>query len=156
MTQPSADEDKSVQTLLRTVLTITVILSILIRMGTAGWMLILFGIPLLIALSLHIGILKGAIHKIPETKPIYAYLIILSNLFFFLGFVLQVDADDAAVYVPIFFRYPFPSGSPWPDMFSKISVASFVALLVSWILLLTLRNSVLKKEKPEQNLLLLI
>lgn len=149
MTQPTADEDKSVQTLLRAVLTVTVILSIVIRIATAGWVLIILGIPLLIVISLHTGILKGAIQKIPDTKPLYSYLIIVSNLFFFLGFVLQVDyGDGPGGYVPIFFRYSFPAESKWPDIFSAISVGSFVALLISWIMLLTLSNSLLKREKP--------
>lgn len=152
MTQPNADEDKSVQTLLRAVLTVTVLLSIIIRIATPGWMLILFGIPLLIVISLHTGFLNGAIQKIPDTKPIYAYLIIVSNLFFFLGFVLQVDFGDAPErYVPIFLPFfsgvSFPSESKWPDIFRAISVGSFVALLINWVLLLTLSNSLLKREK---------
>lgn len=152
MTQPTADEDTSVQTLLRAVLTVTVVLSIIIRIGTPGWVLILFGIPLLIVISLHTGFLNGAIQKIPDTKPLYAYLIIASNVFFFLGFVFQADYGDApGAYIPIFFPFfsglSFPSESKWPDIFSAISVGSFVALLVSWILLLTLCNSLLRREK---------
>jgi hypothetical protein len=152
MTQPTADEDKSVQTLLRAVLTVTVLLSILIRIGTPGWMLILFGIPLLIVTSLHVGCINGAIQKIPDTKPMYSYLILLSNLFFFLGFVLQVDFDDSGdahipIFLPFFSGISFPFESKWTDMFSAISVGSFIALVVSWILLLTLHNSLLKREK---------
>ena len=148
MTQPNADEDKSVQTLLRSVLIVTVILSSIIRIRTGGWVLIIFGIPLLIIIGLHAGILNGAIKKVPDTKPIYSYLVIVSNLFFFLGFVLQVDyGDGPGAYVPIFFRYSFPSESKWPGIFNAISVGSFIALLISWILLLTLSNSLLKREK---------
>jgi hypothetical protein len=152
MSHSNADEDGSVQTLLRAVVAVTVLLSILIRIGTAGWLLILFGIPLLIVTSLHAGYMKGAIRKIPATKPMYAYLIILSNVFFFLGFVLQVDYDDSGdACVPIFFPFfsgiSFPSDSKWPDIFSALSVGSFVALLISWILLLTLSNSLLKRDK---------
>jgi hypothetical protein len=149
MSQPNTDEDKSVQALLRSVLIVTVILSAIIRVGTAGWMLIIWGIPLLIILSLHTGILNGAIKKIPDTKPIYSYLMIVSNLFFFLGFVLQVDyGDGPGSFIPIFFRFSFPSGSKWPGVFNAISLGSFIALLISWILLLTLSNSFLKKDKP--------
>jgi hypothetical protein len=148
MQSPGADEDKSIQTLLRIVLNVTVILSLIIRIMTAGWVLIIFGIPLLIVLSLHAGFLKAAIKKIPETKPLYSYLIVLSNLFFFLGFTLQVDYGDAPeAYVPLFFGVSFPAESHWPGIFSKISVGSFAALVLSWILLLTLSKSVLKKEK---------
>lgn len=153
MPPPNADEDKSIQTLLRAVLNVTVILSLIIRIGTPGWGLIIWGILLLIVMSLHVGFLKEAIKKIPDTKPIFAYLIILSNLFFFLGFVLQVDYDDSGeAYVPIFFPIfsgvSFTSESKWADILSAISVGSFAALVVSWILLSTLSNSLLRKEKP--------
>jgi hypothetical protein len=149
MQSPCADEDKSIQTLLRIVLNVTMILSLIIRMMTAGWVLIILGIPLLIVMSLHAGFLKEAIKKIPETKPLYSYLIVISNLFFFIGFTLQVDYGDApTAHVPILFGVSFRAESNWPGIFSTISVGSFVALVLSWILLLTLSKSVLKKEKP--------
>jgi hypothetical protein len=154
MSQPHADEDKSIQPLLRTVLNVTVMLSLIIRIMTPGWVLLLFGIPLLIIMSLHAGYVNGAIKKIPETKPIDTYLIIVSNLFYFLGFVLQVDhGDGPGAGVPIFFPFfsglSFPAESKWPGIFNAISIGSFVALVVSWILLLTLGSSLLKREKTE-------
>lgn len=123
-----------------------------IRIATPGWLLFFCGLPLLIVIILHTMFLNGAIQKIPDTKPIYAYLIVVSNLFFFLGFVLQVDGGDApGIYVPIFLPLlsgvSFPSESNWPVIFFMISVGSFVALLISWILLLTLSNSLFKREK---------
>jgi hypothetical protein len=153
MPPPNTDEDKSVQTLLWFVLIVSLILSFIIRIMTPGWVLIIFGIPLLIIMVLHAGILIWAIKKIPDTRPIYPYLIIIANLFFFLGFVLQVDyGDSPGVYVPIFFPLfsglSFPSESKWPGIFTQISMGSFIALLLSWILLLTLSNSLLKKERP--------
>jgi len=152
MPLPNTDEDKFVQTLLRSVLIVTVILSFIIRIMTPGWILIIFGIPLLIIVGLHTGILNWAIKKIPATKPIFPYLMIVSNLFFFLGFVLQGDyGDSPGVYIPIFFPFisgvSFPSVSKWPGIFSQISMGCFIALLLSWILLLTLSNSLLKKER---------
>lgn len=152
MTQQTADEDKSVQTLLRAVLAVTVILSIIIRIGTPGWIIIFLGIPLLLVISLHTVILTVAIQNIPTTKPIYSYLIVISNLFCFLGFVLQVDYGDGPgayvpIFLPLFSGISFPSESIWPDIFSAVSVGSFGALLISWILLLTLSNSLFKREK---------
>ena len=153
MPPPNTDEDKSIQAILRSVLIVTVVLSFIIRIEAGGWILIIFGIPLLIIMVIHIGILNWAIKKIPNTKPIYPYLLIVSNLCFFLGFVLQVDAGDSpGAYVPIFFPmlsgFTFPDESKWPGIFSTISMGSFSALLISWILLLALSNSLLKKESP--------
>lgn len=156
MPPPNTDEDKSIQAILRSVLIVTVVLSFIIRIEAGGWILIIFGIPLLIIMVIHIGILNWAIKKIPNTKPIYPYLLIVSNLCFFLGFVLQIDYGDAPIaYVPIFFPtisgITFPIGhygSKWPGIFSAISMGSFIGLLLSWILLLALSNSLLKKESP--------
>jgi hypothetical protein len=120
---------------------------------TPGWVLIILGIPLLIIMGLHAGILNGAIKKIPDTKPIYSYLILVSNLFFFLGFVLQVDYGDGPdayvpIFLPIFSGLSLPSVSKGPGIFTEISTTSFIALLISWILLLTLSHSLLKRDKP--------
>ena len=147
MTQHSND-DKWMQVFLKRVLTVTLILSFIIRVLTPGWILILFFIPLLILMILHAIIVKGSIKKIPYTKSPYQYLILLSNLFFFLGCVFQVDGGDAPeYYVPILWRIPLSVDSVWGDIFSAISIGSFVAMVLTWILQLTLSQNILKREE---------
>ena len=148
MTQPGNDDDKSTQVFLKRVLIGSLILGFVIRILTAGWILVFFFIPLLIIMSLHGSIVSGSIKKIPDTKSPYEYLILLSNLFFFLGCVFQVDRGDAPeYYVPILWRMPIPEASNWPHIFSTISIGSFVALVLTWMLQLTLSQNLLKKER---------
>jgi hypothetical protein len=150
MIQPAKDEDKSLQTLLRVVLIITLLLGFAIRILTAGWVLLFFFIPLLIIMSLHGGIVNGSIKKIPYTKSPYEYLILFSDLFFFLGCVFQVDYGDAPgaylpILLPILSGISIPRGSSWLHIFSAISIGSFIALFLTWILQLILSQNVLKK-----------
>lgn len=153
MTQSANADDKSTQVLLKRVLIITLILGFSIRILTAGWMLLLFFIPLLIIMSLHGSIVNGSIKKIPYTKSPYEYIVLLSDLFFFLGCVFQADYGDApGAYVPILFPIlsgiSIPESSSWLHVFSAISTGSFVALFLTWVLQLTLSQNVLKKESP--------
>jgi hypothetical protein len=148
MKQPGNDDDQATQVFLKRVLTISLILGFVLRILTPGWMLIFFFIPLLIIMSLHSSIVNGSIKKIPYTKSPYEYLILLSNLFFFLGCAFQMDAGDAPeYYVPILWRIPIPPDSIWRDIFSAISIGSFAALVLTWILQLTLSQNILKKEE---------
>lgn len=141
-------QSKPLQNRLRLIRTLTVLFALVLRILTPGWILILFAIPLLIIVVIHTLVQNKAIKNIPETKPVYASLILLSNLFFFLGFVLQVDGGDTPeYYVPIFFGRTFPMESVWPDIFSAISAVSFLALIVSWIVLLALKNRWFKREQ---------
>lgn len=150
MTNPDINKQALMQRRLRAVRTVTVLLAFFIRILTPGWLLIIFGIPLLIAILIHVLVQSRAINKVPETKPAYVSLILLSNLFFFLGFVLQVDAgDDPNMYVPILYHHAFSIESKWPDIFSVVSAVSFLALVISWVALLALSNNIFKQKKSE-------
>jgi hypothetical protein len=77
-------------------------------------------------------------------KPSYILLILLSNLFLFLGFALQVDVGDAPgsyLAIVVFYEKYFKHGS-WntiPDGQSSIymytSIGFLIALIVSWFFL---------------------
>lgn len=153
MTQAANDDDQSTQVFLKRVLNITLLLGFVIRILTPGWILLLFFIPLLIIMSLHGSIVNGSIKKIPYTRSPYEYIILLSDLFFFLGCVFQADYGDAPeAYLPILFPIvtgiSVPNGSSWQQVFSAISVGSFIAMFLAWVLQLTLSENVLKKESP--------
>lgn len=147
MTQPSNDDDRSMQVFLKRVLNISLLLGFGIRILTPGWVLIFFFIPLLIIMSLQGSIVNASIRKIPNTKSPYEYIVLLSSVFFFMGCAFQPDLGDAPeYYVPILWRIPMPGDSIWPNVFSRISIGSFVAMFITWVLQLTLSENILKKE----------
>ena len=148
MTQLDTQREQSLQRTLRIVSIVTMVLGFLIRVLTPGWMLLVFCIPILIALLIHVIIQYWAIKKIPQMKPAYMYLILLSNLFLFLGLTLPIDGgDDPHVYVPLLFQHAFPVEAKLPNVLNAISTASFLGLVISWAALLVLGNSWRKKEE---------
>jgi hypothetical protein len=149
---PPRDYTKT-QSRLQIILVITIVVSLFLRLTVPGWGLIVAGIFLVIIAILHAIVQSYAIRKIPETKAGYAWLILASDLFFFLGFVLQADGGDSDdVRVPLFFGTIFDrSTSVFLPLISGISLASFLALFLSWLLLLVLRKNVFKERSPEQS-----
>jgi hypothetical protein len=126
----------------------TIILSAVLRLLAPGWGLLLFGIPLLGILLFHAIIQYKAIQWSRLTEPIYRYLILASNLFFFIGFACQADYDDfSGSKVPILFWKTFYEDSKWPELFGYLSNISFLILFLSWILLLALRKTLIQKQK---------
>lgn len=71
-----------------------------------------------------------------EKPPNYISLMLLSNLFFFLGFVLQTDGDDQRGYIPILFGHSIEPSDRWFYIANIVSLLSFLALIVSWVLLI--------------------
>ena len=147
MIQLDTQREQSLQRILRIVSIVTVVLSFIIRVLTPGWMLLVFCIPILIVLLIHLIIQFWAIKNIPQRKPVYVHLILVSNLFLFLGLVLQIDGgDDPHVYVPLLFRHAFTVDAKLPNVLNAISTLSFLALVMSWGALLVLGNSWRKKK----------
>jgi hypothetical protein len=92
----------------------TLILGIWVRLTGIGWNILLWGIPLLLLATFHCWFQVKAIHRVPKMEPEYILLILLSNLFLFLGFTLQVDSSDAPgsyVAILIFYEKYFKHGS---------------------------------------------
>jgi len=150
-TTPSREVDPStaipgLQPTLFLVMAITVGLGVLVRLSAAGWLMILFFIPDVILTIIHSFIQIRAIRRVSEMKPSYVPLILLSNLFFFLGFALQVDFGDAPeTYVAILAFFSFHFNKPWAleeipgnngfETFFLTSIGFLIALIVSWFLL---------------------
>jgi hypothetical protein len=87
-------------------------------------------------------------------KPAYIPLILLSNLFFFLGFALQVDfGDEGGAYLAIVSLYDLfvkPGARDYIadgqfNTYVYASIAFLVALIVSWFFLRG--KSFLKQQK---------
>jgi hypothetical protein len=136
------------------IMTVTLILAIWVRLTGAGWFIILWGIPLLILAILHFGFQVTAIRKASKMKPSYILLMLLSNLFLFLGFALQVDAGDGPgsylAIVVFYHKYlkhsyanPVPQGQF--SFYLYTNIAFLIALIVSWFFLLG--TSFRKQEK---------
>ena len=126
------------------VMAVTIILGIWIRLIGVGWFLVFLGLPLLFLAILHTRFQVSAIRRVPNMKPSYVSLILLSNLFFFLGFALQVDfGDQGGEYLAIaaFYDLYFNQGprNYIPDSQSYIyiytSIGFLLALIVSWFFL---------------------
>jgi len=116
--------------------------------------LVFLGIPLLFLAALHLMFQVSAIRRVSKMKPAYIPLILLSDLFFFLGFTLQVDfGDEGGAYLAIvaFYDLYFKHGAR--DYiadgqfytFVYASIAFLVALIVSWFFLRG--KSFLKQQK---------
>jgi hypothetical protein len=125
-------------------LAVTLALSIVLRLMAPGWTLFLFGIVLILIALVHLIIHMRAMKRVPIAARRYVYLIAFSHLFFFLGFVFQVDGDGSYGRVPILFWLLLStSESVWP-IFRSISTGSFILLTITWLLLESVRMP--KKE----------
>lgn len=126
------------------VMATTLILGIWIRLMGVGWYLVFYGLILVIIAGFHLRFQVSAIRRVSKMKRSYIPLILLSNLFFFLGFTLQVDFGDqygGYVALAIFYDYYFKHES-WDylmqhqpmelDIYMYTSIAFLVALIVSW------------------------
>ncbi len=129
------------------VMAVTLLLGIWIRLMGVGWYLVFFGLMLIVIAGFHLRFQVSAIRRVSKMKPSYIWLILLSNLFFFLGFALQVDFGDqygGYVALAIFYDYYFKHES-WDylmnhqpvelNTYMYASIAFLVALIVSWFLL---------------------
>ena len=135
------------------ILAITLVFSIWVRLIGAGWLLVFFGIPLLILAVSHFVSQISAIRKVPRMKPAYISVILASDLLLFLGFALQVDFGDAPgsyLAIAAFYNFYFGrgGGGPIPDgqssFYMVASLVFLVAVIASWIFLL--RSSSLKRD----------
>lgn len=143
-TAESPSKSNRIQIVLYLVMSVALVLGIWIRLLGAGWFLVCLGLPLIIIAILHLMFQISAIRRISKMKPSYIPLILLSNLFFFLGFSLQIDfGDQGGGYLAIVAFYDFyfnsearsyVNGNTYLYLF--ISLGFLVALIVSWILLL--------------------
>ena len=138
------------QLIMALVLIITVAVSVTLRLQVAGWMIIVLGIPLLIGLIVHLIVHIKSILNIPNKKPTYIRLMLLSNLFFFLGFVLQVDGDDRRTYLPILFWTSTELPEQLMDIAYWVSNFSFLALIVSWSMLMDKGKNIPKLRRELQ------
>jgi hypothetical protein len=127
------------------VMNVSLILAIWVRLTGAGWGIILWGIPLLLLAALHFGVQVTAIRRVPEVEPSYILSILLSNLFLFLGFTLQVDVGDTPEYylaLAVFYNKYLKGGygNPVPDaqvsIYMLTSIGFLIGLIACWFLLL--------------------
>ncbi len=134
----------SLQLTLYLVMAVTIILAILIRIMSPGWFLVFLCIPLMFLAALHFMFQVRAIRRVSKMKPSYISLILLSDLFFFLGFALQTDfGDQGGGYLAIvaFYDYFFSDGTRTnisgvnSYLYMYISLGFLVALIVSWFFL---------------------
>jgi len=141
----SSRKSTLLQLTLYLVMIATIILSVWIRMIGAGWLLFLFFIPLVIVSVIHFVTHINAIRKIPVMKPHYIFLILSSNLFFFLGYTLQVDTGDTSggLALALFFKEYFNFiprflriHSSEESKFMLISLCSLIAVIASWFFLI--------------------
>lgn len=141
----SSRKSTLLQLTLYLVMIATIILSVWIRMIGAGWLLFLFFIPLVIVSVIHFATHVNAIRKIPVMKPHYIFLILSSNLFFFLGYTLQVDTGDTSggLALALFFKEYFNFiprflriHSSEESKFMLISLCSLIAVIASWFFLI--------------------
>ena len=123
------------------VMAVTLILGTWARLVGIGWILIFIGIPLLFLAILHLMFQVWAIRRVSKMKPAYIPLILLSNLFFFLGFALQVDfGDEGGAYLAIVSLYDLffkPGARDYIaagqfNTYVYASIGFLAALIVSW------------------------
>jgi hypothetical protein len=121
---------------------VVVILGVWKRMTALGWVAIVLGILLLIAVIIHIIVQFFALSRMQKMRPFYRISIRLSNLFFFLTYALQIDSGDRPeIYAGItnFYYHGYHSISDSAARsFSFVSNISFIALIVSWVLLVVM------------------
>ena len=79
----------------------TVVVSVAVRLKYSGYFIVVCGLLLFPFLIGHVIVQIAAIRNIPKREPTYPFLILLANIFFFLGFVLQTDCGDNYCAVPL-------------------------------------------------------
>ena len=144
-------DDKRFRTFLRILLAVTVIGSWILRLTGFGWFLVVYGCLMLIVTALHVGIQVYTIRK--ASIGVITWVLIISNLLFFLSLNLQFDTLDYSAGIPLFgiegayYSYTyFYSGylnplAQWVKDNNSMVVGSMYGLLVfTWIILLFYQN----------------
>src|SRR5512140_3097104 len=118
---------------------VTVGLAIAVRLAAPGWMLLIFGLPLLIMGIVHIIVHAIAGAKATSHNRRFRLLLLLSDLDLFLGFALQADAGDApGTYVGLVsvFKRLFLPGADYAIndsgyLSSILTIGSFLLLVLA-------------------------
>ncbi len=74
---------------------VTPLASVVLRLLVPGWMILLFGIPLLFAAIIHLIVHVRAASHLATRPGAPSWLFVLSNALCFLGFGLEPDFGDA-------------------------------------------------------------
>ncbi len=138
---------------------LTTAVSIVVRLQNPGWILLFFGIPLLLVAIVHLIVHARAAIRLGRGTGSYVRLMLLSDLFIFLGFGLQPDVTDnpvgdvgirVSVYQILHGRPPSgiaEIGSGLYTAFNIASIAFLVGLVATWVMLWR-RSRRPKVEKP--------
>ena len=141
---------------------LAVVLGIWIRLSAPGWLLVITGVILLILMVAHpivqaIAVLNGGAHRMR-----IASLLLLSDVFFVLGFGFQIDFTDApgsymaltSFYYQVIRGLGSSSMPTVPDglsaLYVALTVAFLVGLIVTWGLLLAVSLRRPKENTPGQ------
>ncbi len=126
---------------------ITALVSVALRLLAPGWLILLFGIPLLMASIVHIIVHLRAARRAAPLPGSPIWLFILSDLLCFLGFGLQPDAGDApGFYFGIYNAwhllasggktdFPLIDVTNWFNVPFFVSIACLIGLVVTWAII---------------------
>jgi hypothetical protein len=136
----------------------TVVVSVALRLKYSGYFIVVFGLLLFFFLIGHVIVQLSAIRNIPKREPTYPFLILLANIFFFLGFVLQADCGDGYCVVPLLAIFLNDPTSWAQNQFFDVGFYLVVSLLSLCALMIT-SSFLMKLEKatiPSQGRLKLV
>jgi hypothetical protein len=136
---------------------ITPVVSVVVRLLVPGWMILFWGIPLVLAAILHLIVHVSAASRLATRADAPSWLFILSNLLCFLGFGLQPDFGDGGEISFGFYRAwnlvaqggnadsALIDSQTWYNILSFVSVTCLLGLLLTWIVIGIRTSS--RKEK---------
>ncbi len=128
----------------------TVILGLFVRILGGGWLLILYGVFLLMIAGLHLILHFVASGSLARTGQPAGVWLVLSNVFFFFGFAVQADGGDTAAcnIGLVNFVANLRGIEPWGDSVqltmdvcgpaNNLALALLGALLATWVIILVL------------------
>lgn len=133
---PSKQTDRS---LIVGLAAVTIALSLLLKMVTAGWGVVIFAIPYLGICAIHFFAHSSTARGLLKRRWPGVAIAAMSDALLLGAFLLQLDAGDGPEWLTITALMGGGPGYPlaeppswWP---SSLSLAVFVPLLASWILM---------------------
>lgn len=113
---------------------VVVVLGLVSKLVTAGWLTLIFGIAYLAIGVIHFLLHRSASARIPNAKPAPIALLVASHAFFVFGFLLQIDGGDGSDFMTITYLVSGDYGLPswWPETLLMNGLV-FVPLVVTWV-----------------------
>lgn len=138
----------------------TALVSIAVRLLAAGWMIVIYAIPLLVVAIIHMIVHVRAATRLAARPGLPPRLFVLSDMLCLLGFALQPDFDDAGFYFGLYMVWNLvahggelhnTNSIDWYLVAFYASLACLLGLVATWIII-WLRSLLPKTEVTTESI----